>query len=100
MYSLVALGFVLAPLIGPRIRLPVLQRLVPSRWCIATVAIMFVTARLAHWLDDLGAGIIDGVQGNLHQNISEFRELSLYFLILLYVLSLLQRCATDHTGSD
>lgn len=96
----IAVGFVLAPLLRSRVRHRGLRKWIPSTWCIATVAIMFATARLAHWLDDLGFGIIDGEQGNLYLNISEFRELNLYLLILLYVLSLFQRLTANPPGGQ
>lgn len=84
-------GFVLAPLIGADSRNRTARLLVPSRWVIATVALTIAIARLAHVLDDAGFGIIDGVQGNLHLNISEFRELGMYYLFLVYAAVLHER---------
>lgn len=87
----VVFGFVLAPLLLHRSRHPALRLLVPSRWCIATVALMFLVSRVAHGLDDAGLGTTDGERGGLALNISEFRELNMYILALLYVLALRAR---------
>ena len=87
----VVLGFLLAPLVRDRIPWPKARLLVPSRWVIATVLSSYLLSRLAHWLDDAGVGMIDGVQGNLHLNISEFSELTLYYLFLLYITTLFGR---------
>jgi len=85
---IIVLGFLLAPLLKNRIPWPKVRLLIPSRWVIATVMSSYVLSRLAHWLDDTGVGIIDGVQGNLYLNISEFSELGLYYLFLLYITTL------------
>jgi len=87
----ISTGFVLAPLFLANIRNPTLRLLVPSRWVIATVILMVLLSRLAHGLDDAGYSIIDGKEGILHTNISEFRELNMYFLLLLYTLVLHER---------
>jgi len=68
-----------------------LRLLVPSKWVLAAVAVTIVVSWLAHVLDDAGLGIINGVQGNLHLNISEFRELNIYYLFLVYAAVLHER---------
>lgn len=87
----IPLGFVLAPLLLAGSRNPTLRLLVPSRWVIGTVIAMVLLSRLAHGLDDAGYSIIGGTEGILHKNISEFRELNMYFLLLLYTAILHER---------
>lgn len=87
----ISTGFVLAPLLLSNTRNPTLRLLVPSRWVIATVILMVLLSRLAHGLDDAAYSIIDGKEGSLHRNISEFRELNMYCLLLLYTMVLYER---------
>jgi hypothetical protein len=84
-------GFVLAPLLLDDSRNPNIRLLVPSRWVIATVILMVLLSRLAHGLEDAGYSVIDSTEGNLHKNISEFRELNMYYLLLLYTMTLHKR---------
>ncbi len=81
--------FVVFPLTLQKVKHPVVQYLLPSRWFIATVVIMILSSRLAHFLDDAGYAIINGVEGNLSDgDISEFRELNMYYGYLVYVYGL------------
>ena len=84
-------GFVLAPLLLSKVRNPTIRLLVPSRWMISTVVLILVLGFLAHYLDDGGHSMIGGTPGNLHKNVSEFRELNMYYLFLLYVAVLHER---------
>ena len=84
-------GFVLAPMLWGETRNRTLRLLVPSKWVLAAVAVTIVVSWLAHVLDDAGLGIINGAQGNLHLNISEFRELNIYYLFLVYAAVLHER---------
>lgn len=84
----VGLAFVLAPLFLQGSRHPLVRLLLPSRWMVTTVVLMVLLSNLAHALDDAGYAVIGGVPGNLEQNISEFRELVLYYLFGLYCLEL------------
>ncbi|NIM70318.1 MAG: hypothetical protein GTN86_07115 [Xanthomonadales bacterium] len=67
-------------------------RFLPSRWFTATVMLLLMVSALAHGLDDRGLGIIHGSQGNLHKNISEFGELLLYYLAMVYTVETAGRC--------
>ncbi len=87
----IPLGFVLAPLLLSGSRNSTMRLLVPSRWVISTVILMVLLSRLAHGLDDAGYSIIGGLEGKLHKNISEFRELNMYYLLLLYTAILHER---------
>jgi hypothetical protein len=90
---LVAAGFVMAPLLLHRSRRPLMRLLLPSRWMIPTVVLTVLLSWLAHALDDAGLAVIDGVPGNLEKNVSEFRELNIYYLFLLYAVELRGRLA-------
>jgi hypothetical protein len=81
------LWFFLLPLITPSMRAKPFSNFVPSRWFSVAVLIGFCVSRLAHQLEDLGFDVINGVHGNLHKNISEFRELNTYYLLALYALT-------------
>lgn len=89
--SFVVLVFFIAPFILRRSGHAVVQLLRPSRWMAATVLLMFFLSILAHELDQAGLAEINGVLGNLEYNISEFRELNLYYLFLLYFIDLRHR---------
>ncbi len=65
-------------------------QIIPTHWFIYSVIIALVCARLAHYFDDQGYGAIQGVQGNLHNTIAEFRETSMYYLYLLYAIQLVK----------
>ncbi len=81
---MVLLGLIVLPLI-PRAKLPrLLQAVQATRWIALTALLMIFLSLLAHRLDDAGLAVINGVEGNLHNNISEFRELNLYYLLLIY----------------
>ena len=84
-------GFVLAPLLLSSTRNPTLRLLVPSRWMIATVVLIVLLGFLAHYLDDAGYSMIGATPGNLYKNISEFGELNMYYLFLLYTAVLHER---------
>jgi len=84
-------GFVLAPLMLAKIHNPTIRLLIPSRWVISTVFLMVLLSWLAHGLDDAGYSVIGGKNGILVQNISEFRELNMYYLLLLYTSVLSER---------
>lgn len=87
----IPMGFILAPLLLAGSRNPTIRLLAPSRWVIATVILMVLLSLLAHGLEDAGFSIIGRTEGNLYKNISEFRELNMYFLLLLYVAILHER---------
>jgi len=84
-------GFVMAPLLLSSARNRTIRLLVPSRWMISTVVLIVLLSLLAHSLEDAGYAMIGDRPGNLHKNISEFRELNMYYLFLLYVATLNER---------
>lgn len=89
-------GFVLAPLLLSSVRNAFIRLLLPSRWMIATVVLIVLLSFLAHTLEDAGYAMIGGAQGNLYKNVSEFRELNMYYLFLLYVAILNERLIRRH----
>lgn len=86
----VVIWFLLIPLIAQKVRLGFLKRLVPSIWFIAGFILSVFISRIAHTLDDSGFAVINGVAGSLTGNISEFREVSTYYLFLLYAIQLIR----------
>lgn len=63
----------------------------PSRWAAANVLLIVLFSQIAHALDSAGFSHINGTPGNLEHNISEFRELNMYYLFLLYFAELKER---------
>lgn len=88
---IVVLAFVAAPFLLRYSEQPTVRLLRPSRWMAATAFLMFVLSVLAHALDQAGLSEINGIRGNLEYNISEFRELNMYYLFLLYFVDLRYR---------
>lgn len=82
-----ALLFVLAPLAALRVRNPYLQYLAPSPWAIATIALLVVLSKWARYLQDSGFNSSGALRGNL----SEFEELLLYYLSLVYLADVARR---------
>ena len=75
-----ALGFVLAPMLSER--LPVRARpWLPSPYSFLTVVVALLSSRAGHWLEDAGFPN----NGSLRSNISEFREVFVYWLAWLYL---------------
>ena len=79
--AMMILLFVIAPLAFAKSRRPLLRYLTPDRYAILTMAAMFTLSRLAHFLRDVGAG----TPGTISKNISEFRELTIYYIFLVYL---------------
>jgi hypothetical protein len=91
-------GFVIAPLLLSSVRNRTIRMLLPLRWTIATVALIALLSVLAHYLDDAGYAVIGGEPGNLHKNISEFREMNMYYLMLVYVAVLHERVISNRSA--
>lgn len=88
MDTLMFLLFILLPLLKNKIPIQFLKNIAPSRWFILGFVLVIGYANLAHFLDDRGQATINGLEGNLSGNISEFRELSNYYFFLIYALQL------------
>jgi len=81
--------FILFPLLNKKVSFPpLLKAVIPSPWFILTLIIAVGTSSLAHYLDGLEWDIINGVQGSLFGNTSEFRETNTYYICLLYTIQL------------
>jgi hypothetical protein len=98
-HAIMLVGFVLAPLLLARVRHPTVRLLLPSRWMIATVVVIVLLSLLAHYLDDAGFARVADNPGNLHKNISEFNELNMYYLFLLYIVLLYERLTGLQSGA-
>jgi hypothetical protein len=83
---LMAIWFVVLPLFKSRISNSFIRSFIPSRWFIGTIIVGVLVSRSAHFMDKSGFAIIEGVQGNLMGNTTEFRELNNYYLYLLYIM--------------
>jgi hypothetical protein len=86
-----ALGFLIAPFVLHDSKRPLLRLFTPSRWAAGTVLLIVLLSRTAHALDSAGLSHINGVPGSLEYNISEFRELNMYYLFWLYFVELHRR---------
>ncbi len=81
--------FILFPLLNKKVSFPpALKAIIPSSWFILVLIIAAGTSNLAHYLDGLEWDIINGVQGSLFGNTSEFRETNTYYICLLYAIQL------------
>ncbi len=78
------LWFIILPILVNRIKTPIVKCLLPTRYFIIGFLLTFVFSQIAHFLDSNNFGAINGVEGNLVDNISEFRELNTYYLYFLY----------------
>jgi hypothetical protein len=82
--------FILFPLLNKKVSFsPRIKALIPSLWFILTLVIATATSNVAHYLDGLDWDIINGVQGSLYGNTSEFRETNTYYICLLYAIQLI-----------
>lgn len=83
LFDAITLGFfVIAPFLARRIGNAHLRYLIPDRYIVLTVLAAFITRSVAHALDDRGFGY--GLGGN----ISEFRELGMYYVMFLWACQL------------
>jgi len=81
----VTLLFVVLPVVLRRSTHPLVVYFRPTLWYAATLVLMAVLSKLvAHPLENRGFG----GSGTLFGNVSEFRELTLYYLALLYTIRL------------
>lgn len=80
--------FILLPMLSNRIKTPLIKSLLPTRFFIVGFFLTFVFSQIAHFLQGNDFGIINGVEGNMVGNISEFRELNTYYLYFLYGLQI------------
>ena len=67
----------------------------PSRWYAATIGVMVVTAQIPHALFRAGHG-----PGWLTSNLSEFREVLIYYVFALYTYDVLRRAAGSEIGKS
>ena len=83
------LAFVVLPFVAGRLPERV-RAWVPSRFSVLTAVVGVATSRTAHALED--AGVANN--GALHSNISEFREVFVYWIAWLYLGEIARRRAS------
>ena len=76
--------FIILPILANKIKTPIIKCLLPSRYFVVGFILIFMFSQIAHILEDNGFSVINGVDGNMVGNISEFRELNTYYLFFLY----------------
>ncbi len=81
------LGFGLLPLVLRNRTNPVVRAVLPSPYCVLTLIVMVLMRSLPHGLQDLGVGD----PGTIEKNLSEFRELNIYYLAMLYAFDISRR---------
>jgi len=85
--------FVLFPLFCADSTRPLVRYLVPDRFSILTAISMVAVSKLAHALKDAGIG----GRGTISKNISEFRELLIYYIFIVYLIEVMFRRAFQPT---
>ncbi len=89
--AVMLLLFVLAPFLTGRIRNPWFHYVAPDRFAVITVVVMVLLRLITHQLGGLDAQwAADGANsgrevGAMNNNLSEFRELTTYYLFLVYL---------------
>ena len=81
--------FLVFPMLLYKSKHPLIKYLVPSRWFVVSIIIILLLSQFAQFLQGQGMGKINGVNGNLSGNISEFREMNIYYIFILYGMQLL-----------
>ena len=82
--------FMILPILANKIKTPIIKCLIPTHYFIAGFFLTFVYSQVAHSLEGRNFGVINGVDGNMVGNISEFRELNTYYLYFLYGLQIIR----------
>lgn len=83
----IILLFVVAPFIGRRSAKPLIRYISPSAWFTVLAVLMVALSELAHGLREAGFG----KGGTINKNLSEFRELIIYYTFMLYVFETVYR---------
>ncbi len=93
--------FVVFALAGPYISRPWLKRLAPDRFAILTMALMVVLNLITHALGEHEEHLVKQAAklgqtvsweiGSITNNLSEFRELMVYYLFMVYIITVVRR---------
>ncbi len=93
--------FVVFALAGPHISRPWLKRLAPDRFAVLTMALMVVLNLITHALGEHEEHLVKQAAklgqtvpweiGSITNNLSEFRELIVYYLFMVYMISVVGR---------
>ncbi|MEH6811284.1 MAG: hypothetical protein V7677_02025 [Motiliproteus sp.] len=76
--------FIIFPILSSKINWLPLKNIIPSRWFIIGFIISIVFSRCAHFLQEIDLDVINGIEGGLRGNLSEFRETNTYYFYMLY----------------
>ena len=82
-----AMVFFVLPLIRLEKKPPILDYFLPDRWFVATVISMVVFSQTALMLRAIGLG----EDGGINKNISEFREVTVYYIFMIYAFELVYK---------
>ena len=80
--------FITLPLLENKIKRPIIKSILPSRYFVVGFLLTFLFSQIAHFLEGNNYSTINGINGNLVGNISEFRELNTYYLYFLYAIQI------------
>ncbi|GMV98987.1 MAG: hypothetical protein AMXMBFR84_01270 [Candidatus Hydrogenedentota bacterium] len=88
-----AMLFVVAPIFVHRIRNPWMRYFVPDRFAVGTVVCLVAVRYVTHHLGELERAAVAAHPGNrelgsISRNLSEFRELGMYYLWLIYLIDM------------
>jgi hypothetical protein len=90
--------FFILPLIAPRLQNAWIRYLAPDRYFLYTLAVMILISYIAHELGEhhedafkqaLLRGEAPNELGSIQNNLSEFRELNIYYIFLIYATDLI-----------
>jgi len=94
---ILVLVFGLFPFVLRKNKNAFVRMVLPSPYSFLTLVVMLVMRSLAHGLQDLGVGN----PGSIEKNLSEFREVNIYYLALVYVYDIgLRRQAISGSAEE
>ena len=88
--------FVVIPLCFAKSRKPFLRYLSPDRFSIWTIVVMAVLSKVAHGLNK----VITDTPGSINKNISEFREVLVYYIFAVYLFEVIFRRTYGETQNE
>lgn len=94
-----AILFLIIPLISKNIRNPIFNYLAPNRWLLGTALCIIGLSELAHSWDDHYLRT-NTEPHRLMKNVSEFREITMYYIFLLYYWELAYKRAWPSQKND
>ena len=92
--------FVAAPFVLPRMKNAWLRYIAPDPYAVLTIAVMVILSAWTHHLGEAEEAALDAARaagntaferGSINNNLSEFREISIYYLFLVYLIEIVFR---------